>query len=51
MASWLLAPGLFHRWLADAGADIVSAPIGAHPLLVELIAWRYLAARWSTEAA
>lgn len=51
VASWLLAPGLFHRWLADAEADIVSAPIGAHPLLVELIAWRYLAARWSTEAA
>jgi sirohydrochlorin ferrochelatase len=41
VASWLLAPGLFHRWVAEAGADLVSEPIGAHPLLVEQIIRRY----------
>lgn len=37
VASWLLAPGLFHRWVAEAGADLVSEPIGAHPRLVEQV--------------
>jgi sirohydrochlorin ferrochelatase len=37
VASWLLAPGLFHRWVAEAGADLVSDPIGAHPRLVEQV--------------
>lgn len=41
VASWLLAPGLFHRAAAEAGADVVSAPIGAHPLVVDLIVRRY----------
>lgn len=31
VASWLLAPGLFHRRLATAGADVLAAPLGAHP--------------------
>jgi sirohydrochlorin ferrochelatase len=44
VASWLLAPGLFHRWVSRSGADVVSDPIGAHPLLVEELAQRYLAA-------
>jgi sirohydrochlorin ferrochelatase len=35
VASWLLAPGLFHRLLASAGADVVAAPLGAHPEVVE----------------
>jgi sirohydrochlorin ferrochelatase len=35
VASWLLAPGLFHRSLASAGADVVAAPLGAHPEVVE----------------
>jgi sirohydrochlorin ferrochelatase len=30
VASWLLAPGLFHRRLATAGADVLAAPLGAH---------------------
>ncbi|HWC81927.1 MAG TPA: sirohydrochlorin chelatase, partial [Pseudonocardiaceae bacterium] len=45
VASWLLAPGLFHRWVARTGAAVVSDPIGAHPLLVEELAQRYLIAR------
>ncbi|MGH3997212.1 MAG: sirohydrochlorin chelatase [Pseudonocardiaceae bacterium] len=38
VASWLLAPGLFHRRLASAGADAVAAPLGAHPEVVERLA-------------
>lgn len=44
VASWLLAPGLFHRWVTRTGADVISAPIGAHPLLVAELAARYRAA-------
>jgi sirohydrochlorin ferrochelatase len=44
IASWLLAPGLFHQRLADMRADmradLVSEPIGAHPRLVELVVRR-----------
>lgn len=43
VASWLLAPGLFHRAATRAGADVVSAPIGVHPLVVDLIIARYRA--------
>jgi sirohydrochlorin ferrochelatase len=35
VASWLLAPGLFHRRLAETGADVVAAPLGGHPGVVE----------------
>ncbi|MGB8202023.1 MAG: CbiX/SirB N-terminal domain-containing protein, partial [Pseudonocardiaceae bacterium] len=35
VASWLLAPGLFHSRLASAGADVVAAPLGAHPEVVD----------------
>jgi sirohydrochlorin ferrochelatase len=35
VASWLLAPGLFHRRLDTAGADAVAAPLGAHPAIVD----------------
>lgn len=41
VASYLLAPGLFHTRLAEAGADGVAAPIGVHPELVRLVADRY----------
>jgi sirohydrochlorin ferrochelatase len=44
VASWLLAPGLFHQRLAGMGADLVSEPIGAHPRLVDLVVRRALAA-------
>jgi sirohydrochlorin ferrochelatase len=35
VASWLLAPGLFHHRLLSAGADVVAAPLGAHPEVVD----------------
>jgi sirohydrochlorin ferrochelatase len=35
VASWLLAPGLFHHRLAAAGADVVAAPLGAHPAVTD----------------
>jgi sirohydrochlorin ferrochelatase len=35
VASWLLAPGLFHRRLATAQADVLAAPLGAHPAVVD----------------
>jgi sirohydrochlorin ferrochelatase len=44
VASWLLAPGIFHTRLAGAGADIVAAPLGAHPDVVATIVARYRAA-------
>ena len=43
VASWLLAPGLFHRAATRAGADLVADPIGVHPLVVDLIVTRYRA--------
>lgn len=41
IASWLLAPGLFHRVVRDAGARVAAEPIGAHPGAVELVVRRY----------
>jgi sirohydrochlorin ferrochelatase len=38
VASWLLAPGLFHRGLADASADVLAAPLGTHPAVVDRLA-------------
>jgi sirohydrochlorin ferrochelatase len=40
VASWLLAPGLFHRVLA-ALTTRVSSPIGAHANVVDLVVRRY----------
>lgn len=41
VASWLLAPGAFHRAVAESGAGVVAEPIGAHPEVARLIATRY----------
>lgn len=41
VAAWLLAPGVFHSSLSGVGADVVAAPIGAHPALVTTVADRY----------
>ncbi|MGH3981840.1 MAG: sirohydrochlorin chelatase [Pseudonocardiaceae bacterium] len=38
VASWLLSPGVFHCRLAEAGADVVAAPLGVHPGVVERLA-------------
>ncbi|MFC7447496.1 sirohydrochlorin chelatase [Rhodococcus daqingensis] len=50
IASYLLAHGLFHRRLADAGADGVAEPLGVHPALVRLLADRYRAGCASMES-
>jgi sirohydrochlorin ferrochelatase len=36
VASYLLADGLFQGRLHEAGADVVSAPLGAHPAVIRL---------------
>lgn len=40
VASFLLADGLFQRRLADSGAEIVAAPLGLHPRVVDLACTR-----------
>ena len=44
VAPYLLAPGFFLTILHGAGADLVAAPIGAHPAVVDLVLRRYQAA-------
>lgn len=52
IASYLLAPGVFHTKLGRCGAHAVTEPLGAHPDLVALLARRFTAdsliprARW-----
>ncbi|WP_394613741.1 sirohydrochlorin chelatase [Lentzea sp. JNUCC 0626] len=41
IASWLLAPGVFHSSLAASGAELVSEPVGDHPLVVAALVRRY----------
>ena len=41
VAPYLLAPGFFADRLGDAGADVVAAPLGAHPAVVTLALRRY----------
>ncbi|MFW6641974.1 sirohydrochlorin chelatase [Nocardiopsis algeriensis] len=41
IASWLLAPGLFHQRLAAAGADTVAAPLCPHPAVARAVIDRY----------
>jgi sirohydrochlorin ferrochelatase len=41
VASYLLAPGVFHDRLAASGADWVTAPLGAHPAVAALVIDRY----------
>lgn len=40
-ASWLLAPGLFQRRLAETAADVVTDPLGVHPAVVAAVVSRY----------
>ena len=44
VASWLLAPGLFHRQLGESGADAVAEPLADHDAVIDLVARRYHAA-------
>jgi sirohydrochlorin ferrochelatase len=41
VASWFLAPGLFHRRAVAAGAEVTAAPLGAHPAVAETIIRRF----------
>jgi len=52
VASWFLAPGLFHRRAVDSGARVVAAPLGAHPAIAQLIVCRYATVReqWVSDA-
>jgi sirohydrochlorin ferrochelatase len=43
LATWLVAPGAFHRWLADAGAAVVADPLGDHDGVVDVVLDRYRA--------
>jgi len=38
VASWLLAPGVFHRAALACGADVVADPLGSHPAVVGRLA-------------
>jgi sirohydrochlorin ferrochelatase len=42
IASYLLAPGLFHDRLTGCGATAVTAPLGVHPGIVDLVVARFL---------
>lgn len=44
VASYLLAPGLFHTRLGQAGADGVADPLGAHDAIADLVAERFFLA-------
>jgi len=43
-ASYLLAPGHFHRRVQAAGAAVVTRPLAPHPLLADIVLDRYAAA-------
>ncbi|GFG71768.1 sirohydrochlorin chelatase [Mycolicibacter senuensis] len=45
VASYLLADGLFQRRLHDAGADLVTQPLGTHPAIARIVADRFITAR------
>jgi sirohydrochlorin ferrochelatase len=45
VATYLLAPGRFVDTVAESGAAIVAAPLGADPLIAEVILDRYEAVR------
>jgi sirohydrochlorin ferrochelatase len=47
IAPYLLAPGQFADRVREAGADLVAAPLGAHPAVIELVLQR--AAEASTD--
>ncbi len=44
LVTWLLAPGAFHRRLADAGAAVVAEPLGDHPDVARVVVARYRSA-------
>jgi len=51
VATYLLAPGLFADKVAACGARVIAAPLGAHPLLADIVLDRYLSGRQAQDAA
>jgi sirohydrochlorin ferrochelatase len=51
IASYLLAPGLFHDRLAICGATAVAAPLGLHPRIVDLVVERFAASERVADVA
>ena len=47
VSAYLLTRGYFYDVATQAGADVISAPIGVHPLLTQVIIDRYHAATGS----
>jgi sirohydrochlorin ferrochelatase len=45
VSTYLLAPGRFHDTIVESGTPIVAAPLGADPLIADVILDRYDAAR------
>jgi sirohydrochlorin ferrochelatase len=45
VASYLLAPGVFADAVTGCGGQVVAAPIGAHPVLAEIVLDRYRSVR------
>ncbi len=43
LLTWLLAPGVFHRWASGVGAAVVAEPLGDHPAVASLLVERYRA--------
>ena len=41
VATYLVAAGAFHDAVAETGAGVVSAPLGDHPLVAEVVLSRY----------
>lgn len=41
VASYLLAPGVFHDKLTSCGATVISEPLGAHPVVADVVLDRY----------
>ncbi|WP_433801947.1 sirohydrochlorin chelatase [Actinomycetospora sp. CA-084318] len=41
LLTWLLAPGVFHRWASGVGAAVVAEPLGDHPAVASLLVERY----------
>lgn len=44
LLTWLLAPGVFHRWAGGSGATVVAEPLGDHPGVVDVVCARYRSA-------
>jgi sirohydrochlorin ferrochelatase len=51
VASYLLAPGVFHGRLRGAGAAWVSAPLGGHPAVARVVVDRFRATLTRQRAA